>query len=151
MFSYYIYGCLWFLKLNVLILSSMFLVNFIPKFYVVKKRGRKRKEKKSERMYESIKLVKKREKEIAMAWIIWKLEKQGGLSLQSEMGWGTNFTHDKRRSSTNKEKPWIKLRQSSHDEMLVLAGIRIKMKKHNRYTRIAHMVLLLSYLHNGIW
>lgn len=67
MFSYYIYGCLWFLKLNVLILSSMFLVNFIPKFYVVKKRGRKRKEKKSERMYESIKLVKKREKEMAMA------------------------------------------------------------------------------------
>lgn len=48
---------------------------------------------------------------------------------------GTNFTHDKHRSSTNKEKPWIKLRQSSHDEMLVLAGIRIKMKKHHRYTK----------------
>lgn len=64
-------------------------------------------------MYESIKLVKTREKEIAIAWIIWKLEKKSGLSLEKEMGWGTNFTHDKSRSSTNKEKPWIKLRQSS--------------------------------------
>lgn len=53
-------------KIECSYLSSMFLVTFIPKFnlnFMLLKRGEeKEKKNKSDRMYESIKLVKKREK-----------------------------------------------------------------------------------------
>lgn len=73
----------------------MFLVTFIPKFnlnFMLLKRGEeKEKKNKSDRMYESIKLVKKREKEIAMAWIICKLEKKEWLVIAEWDGMGDQF------------------------------------------------------------